>query len=377
MTTTTKTRALLTAAAATLTAGALLLSAAGASTGEYGKASGVQLYLPPVDLLGQPAYSGIWGTVAVENTPGTDTAVHPTWPDPDGMSRFMSLANGTLYASGVDAPDAWEGRADLVVNRFALSPSATVPLLSTGNVNNYARCTEQAKGFAAVQSAPGTIRILGDAPAGGTAIENGQTVSGTVTGAQLGFPNIDSAKITARRTDHETPPGALPAEAWIEITFTGVIKDEGGRKYSGPLASVVLARTCAFCKPKPKPTPTTPTPTYTTPGPTPTTPGPTPTTPTPTYTTPGPTPTTPGPTPTTPGPTPTTPGPTPTTPTATTPTSDRPRPHRPHDHGGGGRGPGSDDLPMTGLPLVYPALAVAAIGAGLAIRYASRRRRTE
>ncbi|MFI6480156.1 hypothetical protein ACIBH1_19630 [Nonomuraea sp. NPDC050663] len=416
MTITLKSRALLTAAVATVSVGALLTFSARATPGDYGHANGVELTLPAIPAIGQPAFQGTWGSVAVDDTPGTDSATHPTWPDPDGVTQYMSLANGTLEATGVDSPDAWRGSSNLVVDQFQLSPSGQIPLLFTGNVSTFAQCTEQADGFAAVQTAPGTVRVFGEAPAGGTALENGGDVTMTLTGAELGLPSVASGDITASRTDVVTPPGTLPAEARTEVTFTAVLRDEAGEViYSGDLAFLVLARTEANCNSVPTPTPTTPTPTPTTTTPcpteTPTTPTPTPTTPTPTPTTPTPTPTTPTPspteTPTTPTPTPTTPTPSPTetpttptpTPTTPTPTSTSPSPTEPPTepptnspsptpddnpsprppHGGGDDGDmsmvsGRDELPFTGLQLVWPLAALAAIALGLTARYMARRR---
>ncbi|MBA2893279.1 hypothetical protein [Nonomuraea soli] len=412
MTITLKSRALLTAAVATVSVGALLTFSARATPGDYGHANGAELTLPAIPEINQAAFQGTWGSVAVDDTPGTESAVHPTWPDPDGVTQYMTLATGTLEASGVDAPDAWRGSSNLVVDQFKLAPSAQIPLLFTGNVSNFAQCTEQADGFAAVQTAPGTIRVFGEAPAGGTALNNGGTVTRTLTGDQLGFPGVATADVTASRTDVVTPLGTLPAEARTEVTFTAVLRDDADYEiYSGDLAFLVLARTEANCNSVPTPTPTTPTPTSTTPCPTetPTTPTPTPTTtsptPTPTVTTPTPTPTvtTPTPTPTittptptnsiqteTPTPTPTTPTPTATSPSPTEPPTeppttspkptpdDNPSPRPPHD-GGDDDGDmsmvsGRDELPFTGLHLVWPMAALAAIALGLTVRYMARRR---
>ncbi|NRQ40291.1 hypothetical protein HII36_51985, partial [Nonomuraea sp. NN258] len=277
--------------------GSLFMLNATAAAGDLAHANGVELNVTDIPAVGQPSFSGTWGTASVENDPGTDSG---DWSDPDGVQNYVTLANRQIDAHGTDDPTAWEASAQLVVMQLTLNPNATQPLLTTGNIETHARCRPPDPAQASVQAAPGTITVLG------TPVNPG-TTQVSATGAQLGYPGVDHADLTVVRTDNTSTNGSVSASADMTISISGRLYDaEGNVIYDGPITTATMGHVEVTCAPDTTPTITptitptpTPTPTITpTTSPTPTitpTTSPTPT-PTPTITpttspTPTPTPT--------------------------------------------------------------------------------------
>ncbi|MEV4398579.1 hypothetical protein, partial [Nonomuraea sp. NPDC049607] len=179
----------LTAGVSVLLTGALFGLTATAAAGEFANANGMTLTITEIPEVGQPGFSGTWGTASVGPDPGVDNG---DWSDPDNVTQFTDLANEQLQASGLDAPDVWEASASLVVDNLYLNQNASEPLLVTGNVSTHARCTPPAPAMSSTLVTPGSVTVLG------VPVEVG-TTEVRATGEQLGYPGVALSFLTVVR----------------------------------------------------------------------------------------------------------------------------------------------------------------------------------
>ncbi|MFJ6489076.1 hypothetical protein [Streptomyces californicus] len=324
--------ALAVTAAATLTAAGFTMASTGARAADGDVATSVlaDLTISDVPAAGLDAFNGVFGTAGSPPNGGLDNG---DLSDPSGVLNYLTVRGQAVARTNAEAAKNW---AQAQASGFTLSLNER-NFLAVGSLDAYAECIPAPIGplaLAYARTDSNTINVLGrQVPTGTTQIE--------VTGAELGAAGVSTATLTIQYDQFEDPSGGGyqpqgSARAGLDITISGVLRDEEGRElYNGPLIDVELGHVDVTCdgttSPPTTPPPTSPPPTTvppTSPPPTtipPTSPPPTtipPTSPPPTTippTSPPPTtipptsppPTTPPPTrPPTPTPTPTKPGPT-------------------------------------------------------------------
>ncbi|MFB8069745.1 hypothetical protein [Streptomyces californicus] len=342
--------ALAVTAAATLTAAGFTMASTGARAADGDVATSVlaDLTISDVPAAGLDAFNGVFGTAGSPPNGGLDNG---DLSDPSGVLNYLTVRGQAVARTNAEAAKNW---AQAQASGFTLSLNER-NFLAVGSLDAYAECIPAPIGplaLAYARTDSNTINVLGrQVPTGTTQIE--------VTGAELGAAGVSTATLTIQYDQFEDPSGGgyqpqSSARAGLDITISGVLRDEEGRElYNGPLIDVELGHVDVTCDGTTSP-PTTPPPTS--PPPTtvpPTSPPPTtipPTSPPPTTippTSPPPTtvpPTSPPPTtipPTSPPPTtvpPTSPPPTtvpPTRPPTPTPTPTKPGPTHEPDYGYG------------------------------------------
>lgn len=304
--------ALAVTAAATLTAAGFTMASTGARAADGDVATSVlaDLTISDVPAAGLDAFNGVFGTAGSPPNGGLDNG---DLSDPSGVLNYLTVRGQAVARTNAEAAKNW---AQAQASGFTLSLNER-NFLAVGSLDAYAECIPAPIGplaLAYARTDSNTINVLGrQVPTGTTQIE--------VTGAELGAAGVSTATLTIQYDQFEDPSGGgyqpqSSARAGLDITISGVLRDEEGRElYDGPLIDVELGHVDVTCDGTTSP-PTTPPPTS--PPPTtvpPTSPPPTtipPTSPPPTTVPPtSPPPTTPPPTrPPTPTPTPTKPGPT-------------------------------------------------------------------
>ncbi|MBF9070953.1 hypothetical protein [Streptacidiphilus fuscans] len=249
------------AGTATLAAAAALLAlpvsrlSAVAVTGDPARATLVRLTDSQVDALGLTAYTGAYGT-AVSAAEGQDDP--GDFSDPDGMLGRISVA--TQVARTAASSSKHSAQAQLTaLDVYYRSKNLIRVVASVGSFDSYAECVPPPVGpwaLAYNRSNSARISVLGHHVGVGT-------TQVPITGADLGRTDIGPSTLTVTVTPHQDPNSGsavrqYTAEAWLDITVSGVLNDTAGAQvYDGPISAVRLGEVHADCQVQsPTPTPT-------------------------------------------------------------------------------------------------------------------------
>lgn len=226
-------------------AGAVTLALAappGARSAAPAAATLVRLTTSPVEALDLDAYTGRYG-VAESAAGETDNG---DFGDPDGMLRRISIATKETRTSA-DPAKNW-AQAQLTALEVKLGRK---PFLRVASLDSYAECVPPPVGpwaLAYNRTNSGVISVLGHQVHAGR-----NEVS--VTGAELGHPEIGKSTLTVVVTPFQDPAAQSRqdyARARLDIDVTAVLKDKDGKTvYDGPLTSLRLGEVEAHCGDRP------------------------------------------------------------------------------------------------------------------------------
>ncbi len=219
---------------------------------ERARATLVQIDVQGVPALGLSAYTGRYGS-AVSTATGEDPG---SFADPDGVLGRLTIATKVNRTASADSKNYAQSHLT------ALDvPYHGKSLLSVASLDSYAECVPAPIGpwaLAYNRTDSGLITVLGQRVANGT-------TELTVSGADLGQPDVATGKLTVTVTPHQDPAEQARqsfARAWLDIAISGVIEDEDGRTvHQGPITSLRLGEVEANCGDVPPTTTTTPAPT--------------------------------------------------------------------------------------------------------------------
>ncbi|QMU69099.1 hypothetical protein [Streptacidiphilus sp. P02-A3a] len=250
-------------AAVVTTAAALLAPAdpAAAAGGQYSSAQLIRLAIANVPALHAGMFQGVYGTAdsPVVDAPDDDG----DFSDPDGVLNHVTLDGATVVRSSNTSGKAY---GQTLNSGMTLYIRDNDPLLqvrpvsgSVATVDTYAECTPPPVGpyaLAYARTAGNQIMVAGHTVGVGTTTLD-------VTGTDLHEPaTLGDSTLTVDYRPHEVPstggqtPGVYQAEAWIDITVTGVLNDlTGNQVYSGPITTLRLGEVHASCLEKTSPTP--------------------------------------------------------------------------------------------------------------------------
>ncbi|MCX4549996.1 LPXTG cell wall anchor domain-containing protein [Streptomyces sp. NBC_01500] len=253
-----------TATAAALT-GLLLVypgaERAGAAVAPAGDTSAALIHLDisRVAALHASAFHGTYGTAGSPPlNGGEDTG---DFSDPDGVLAYYQDGTHAVTTSITDAKHyAKVDAAGIVISLHGLDLISTNPSGAIGSLNTYAECTPPPFGpyaLAYAHTDGQQIAVLGHR------VDVGTTEL-PVTGAELNQPDtLGDSTLRVVFTHHVVPggeiqtPGAYEAEAWFDVSVTGVLRDTSGAVvYDGPIAGARLGAVHARCNPEsPSPSP--------------------------------------------------------------------------------------------------------------------------
>ncbi len=261
-------------AAVVTTAAALLAPAdpAAAAGGQYSSAQLVRLDISNVPPLQAGLFHGVYGKASspVVDAPDDDG----DFSDPDGVLNHISVDGAVVTRSSNTTAKVYGQTLNSGMSLYFHSdPFIEVrPVAgSVSTLDTYAECTPPPVGpyaLAYARTAGNQIMVAGHTVRVGTTTLD-------VTGAELNEPGtLGDSTLTVSYLPHEVPstggqtPGVYQAEAWIDITVTGVLNDRAGNQvYSGPIVDLRLGEVHASClmetSPSPSPSPSeskTPTP---------------------------------------------------------------------------------------------------------------------
>jgi uncharacterized repeat protein (TIGR01451 family) len=232
----------------------LIMSAPGASAARSALAApadppssastAVSLIINRVEAAGIPGFAGTYGIAATGPSGGTDTS---SFPDPDGVRAYVSVAAHTSVTSGEPSIPTFFGRTDLTaVSGPSLTAGGPHPVDLPGLLHNFAQCTPP-------HPVMTDSHILPPVTFGHT-LANGVPVTVSVTGAQLGLPAVEDGTLTITMTTIKESTGTTSAAVRTVITIDGTLNGTGGTAlYSGPLATLTLGDVSAQCSSGPTP----------------------------------------------------------------------------------------------------------------------------
>ena len=227
---------------------ALLLAPTGpaaAAGGQFSSATLIQLNISDVPALQATAFQGSYGTaqspvVGAPDDPGD-------FSDPDGVLDHVRI-DGAMVArtSNTTAKAYGQSQNSGMSLLFHQDPFLQVRPQAGGvsGLDTYAECTPPPVGpyaLAYARTSGNQIEVVGHPVGIGTTELD-------VTGAELNEPGtLGDSRLTVTYLPHEIPttggqtPGVYQAEAWIDITVTGVLNDTAGHQvYSGPIVATRL-----------------------------------------------------------------------------------------------------------------------------------------
>jgi hypothetical protein len=202
----------------------------------------VRLTTSPVEALGLDAYTGRYG-VAESAAGETDDG---DFGDPDGMLSRIGIATKETRTSA-DPAKNW-AQAQLTALEVKVKGK---PFLRVASLDSYAECVPPPVGpwaLAYNRTNSGVISVLGHVLRAGR-----NEVS--VTGAELGVPEIGRSTLTVVVTSFQDPAAQSRqdhARAGLDIDVTASLKDRDGKAvYDGPLTSLRLGEVEAQCGARP------------------------------------------------------------------------------------------------------------------------------
>ncbi|MER6639119.1 hypothetical protein [Streptomyces microflavus] len=241
--------------ATTVTAAAFTMAGTGARAADGDVANSVlaDLTIADVPAAGLDAFTGVFGTAGSPPNGGLDNG---DLSDPSGVLDYLTVRGQAVARTNAEPEKNW---AQAQASGFTLSLNDR-DYLSVGSLDAYAECIPAPIGplaLAYARTDSNTIGVLGrQVPTGTTQLE--------VTGAELGADDVSTATLTVQYDQIEDPAGGgyqpqSSARAGLDITITGVLRDEDGEElYDGPLVDVELGHVDVTCDGTTSPPVTTP-----------------------------------------------------------------------------------------------------------------------
>jgi uncharacterized repeat protein (TIGR01451 family) len=214
-------------------------------------ASLISLNVTGVPAAGIPAFAGTYGNAAAG--PGAGEVSGATFPDPDGVLRYITAATHTNFSRVVPATPGVPGsfaiataRGDLVHIEGPSLVSGGQKLVYIPELHTYTQCNPPHGLFTDSHVTPQVLAL------GHVLPPDGPAVHADATGAQLGLPDVQSAALTFTMRTILNRVGVTNSSIFSEITIAGTLTGrDGSALYSGTLLTLRLADVTADCSEAP------------------------------------------------------------------------------------------------------------------------------